>query len=178
MLQVEAKRNRSTPASAASSHERAGGVEVHGPCLVRLSCAGRVADDRGEVDDGLGAGERGGARIGVADVAADELEPFLPPRGKERGHAAVDEGIEHADAVFACQELANEHRADIAGSSGDENHLPHQPTCLRLLSVGGSSGFLYAPPSSGSVLLRRRSTSQSSATHAAATHQPARTSDG
>ena len=33
-----------------------------------------IADDRGEVHDGLGAGERAPARLGVADVGADHLD--------------------------------------------------------------------------------------------------------
>ena len=76
------------------ANERAGGVEVHGPRLLRLACAGRVADDRSEVDDVLYAGERGCARLGVADVAADELHAL---DGDRLGRRPVEERVEDSN---------------------------------------------------------------------------------
>ena len=71
----------STPAARASSASARRAVHVDRLGELRVARAGRVADDRREVDDRAGALERRAARRLVADVAAPELgAELLEPR--------------------------------------------------------------------------------------------------
>ena len=118
MLPVEAKRNFW---SGLRCREQVGGaLDVDRLGELRLFLAGRVADDRRQVDDRLDAveGRLGGRR--VADVALDQLEEAIRAAGQEP-MAAELEGVEHANAVSLLEEHRDQGRADVTGSAGDEN---------------------------------------------------------
>jgi hypothetical protein len=88
------------------------------------------------VDDLGDVLERAPAGVGVADVAADELEVGAVPHGEERGHRAVEQAVEHANAPARVEELLDEHRADIPGPTGYQCHVArHVSPCLRVESV-------------------------------------------
>jgi hypothetical protein len=53
--------------------------EIHLIGKLRLPGTRRIADDRGEMDDGINISDGTGASFAVADVAAEELETRIPP---------------------------------------------------------------------------------------------------
>ena len=73
---------------------------------------------RGEVDDRLRAGGGLRDRVGIADVAVEELDAHAVEVGAIAG---VGELVEHRDALPRCGETLREVRADEAGAAGDEH---------------------------------------------------------
>ena len=87
-----------------------------------LRLAGRVADDRGEMDyriEPLAREQRLEVR-GDADVDLAEREVRVGEQVEQR-LAAEQERVCHDDAVAPGQQLAGDHRADIAGTAGDKD---------------------------------------------------------
>ena len=86
--------------------------------------ARRVADDRSEVHDGVHAGQRPPARIGVADVRTDHLDAtaFLLCGDVL---LAVKQRVEYAHLASALAQLSGEERTDIAAAAGDQSLGAH-----------------------------------------------------
>ena len=72
------------PGLPARDQERSRSIEVHGARQLRITCAGRVPDDRGEVNDAVHPGDRPPHHIGVTNVASDEVEARGRPNGEQR----------------------------------------------------------------------------------------------
>ena len=70
----------------------------------RVARAGRVADDRGEVHDRVGAVQRAPARVGVADVGADHLDAGALLLGGDV-LLAVQQRVEHAHLAAGVAQL-------------------------------------------------------------------------
>ncbi len=118
MLPVEAKRNFW---SALRWREQVGGaVDVDRLGELGLFLAGRVADDRRQVNDRVDPvqGRLGGR--GVADVALLQLEEAIGAAGQE-AMAAELERVEDSNAMPQLQQHGNQGRANVTGSAGDEN---------------------------------------------------------
>ena len=99
---------------------------------LRVARAGRVADDRGEVDDRLGALERARRGVGVADVAVDHLD--APARGASAiVLLAVQQRVEHAHLAPGVEQLVDDFGADVAGATGDQDRTAQRvPPCSSL----------------------------------------------
>ena len=85
-----------------------------------LSLAGRIADDRGEMDHRIEPPLRE-QRLEVrrdADVDLAEREIRVGEQVEQR-LAAEQERIRHDDAVAPGKQLAGDHRTDVAGTAGD-----------------------------------------------------------
>ena len=119
---VRARRGEHDARHAGVLDQRARALDVDGLRQLGVLGARRVADDRRQVHDRLGAVERRAAGGGVADVAAQH-----PGAGRlERGRhvlLAVQQRVEHRDLVAGGQQLARRRRADVAGAAGDRD--PH-----------------------------------------------------
>jgi len=61
----------------AGLEDKLGGLQVGRPRHIGVDLTRCVADDRGEMDDRLGTTERPREIRDAADVAPDDLEPFL-----------------------------------------------------------------------------------------------------
>ena len=72
----------------------------------------------GEVDDRLAAGGGLGDRVGIADVALEELDVGALEVGAIAG---VGQLVEDDDVLARCGETLREMRADEAGAAGDEH---------------------------------------------------------
>ena len=70
------------------------------------------------MEDGVGAADGVADGGGIADVAADEVDPAFES-GEVLG-AAAGEVVEDADAAAASEESADEGGADESGAAGDE----------------------------------------------------------
>ena len=81
--------------------------------------AGGVTDDRREVDERVGALERGRAGSCVAHVALDYPRPSPLEVGGD-GALAVLQQIEHHHLVAGGEQPPDHHRADVAGAAGDD----------------------------------------------------------
>ena len=79
--------------------------------------AGGIADDRRQVHHRVGAIERGGARVGVAHVAPDQLDVELGKRGGD-WLLVVQQDVEDTDLVAGVQQLLDGKGADVAGAPG------------------------------------------------------------
>ena len=79
-----------------------------------------IADDGRQVHHGLGALEGAPAGVGVADVAADQLDAAV---GEVLGHVllAVQQHVQHPDLAARGEQLVHDERADIAGSTGNRD---------------------------------------------------------
>ena len=104
----------------AEAEEGAGALDVGRLGDVRLLLARGVADDGGEVDDGVDAVERLADAVCVADVALDQLEEAVLAAGQQAVPAEL-ERVEDADAVALLEEHRDQRRAHVAGSAGDQN---------------------------------------------------------
>ena len=79
----------------------------------------------GEVDDRVAPGGRLGDRLGVADVADDELDADAL---EVRRVAGVGQLVEHAHLVAGGQEPLDEVGADEPGPAGDQHAHRAQAT--------------------------------------------------
>ena len=86
-----------------------------------LTSAGRVADDRRQVDDRVDILHRASHRVGVGDIRADELELVLAPGKQQRRRGAVRKRVHAPHLVAGAQQRVHEHRADVAGRAGDQD---------------------------------------------------------
>ena len=82
-----------------------------------LKLFGASLSDRDEVDDGVGAGERGAQARGVRHVAGRELDALLHERVRAAG---VAHERAHVTAVRA--QRLHDVPADETGGAGDEDH--------------------------------------------------------
>ena len=93
--------------------------------MLRLPGAGRVADDRRQVDDRLHAGEGAGDRLFLAQIAGHQLEAVFAVEAEQR-LAAVQERVEDAHPVTGGEQEPAHHRPQVAGTAGDQD--VHDPT--------------------------------------------------
>ena len=98
-------------------------VDVDGLGDLGLFLAGRVADDRGQVDHGLDPVQGRLDGRGIADVALDQLEEAVRA-ARQQAMAAESQVVEDSDAVTLIQQDRDQGRSDVTGSAGDEN--PHR----------------------------------------------------
>ena len=120
MLPVEAKSELLVGLAVPQQVGRA--VDVDGLGELRLLLAGRVADDRRQVDRSprrRPSAELDGGRGRVTSPRM-QLEEAIRAAGQEP-MAAELERVEHADPVSLLQQHRDERRADVTGSAGDEN---------------------------------------------------------
>ena len=104
--------------------ERAGAVHVDRLGELRVARAGRVADDRREVDDRAGALERRAACRLVADVSAPELRAeLLEPRSDVV--LVVQEHVERAHRAALLAQLLDERRPYVARSTRHQHQITH-----------------------------------------------------
>ena len=73
-------------------------------------------DDGCEMDDRSNVTKRGAPGIGVANVAVHEVEIHPAPHPQERGDGAVQQRIEHANAMTALEQFIY----DGVGRAGDD----------------------------------------------------------
>ena len=83
-----------------------------------ISSAGRVADDRGEVDDLVDPAQGGLTRRRVANVSADRLHAGGLEVGRDR-LLSMQQAIEHPHVATSQHQLMAGERANVAGSAGD-----------------------------------------------------------
>ncbi len=110
------------------------GDQVRGPLDVDrvgqlgVAPAGGIAHDRGQMDHGVHAREGGLARLGVAHVAALQVDA----QGLEpRGHVLllVQQHVQRAHLVPGGQQLVDQLSADVAGASGYQHLHQALPVC-------------------------------------------------
>ena len=129
-----AGRGEDQPLAPAHGAEHvAGAVDVGGGAHLRVGRAGRVADDRGQVEDPVGVFHRLGDGGGVANIALDDLDARVR-REAEQGLGPVHERVEDDDSVAFCQEHGGQHRADVASAAGDQ-HLRHGSDSILMIGV-------------------------------------------
>ena len=75
-----------------------------------------VADDRGQMHDGVDACQRALARLGVANVGADHLDARSLLLGCDVV-LAVEQGIQHANLVSSRAQLVHEQCADVSAAA-------------------------------------------------------------
>jgi hypothetical protein len=109
--------------------EGAAALHVHRVGGLGVARARRVADDGGEVHDGLHPLERALARRRVADVAADQRHAARL-EGAGDVLLAVQEHVEHAHVVPAGQQLVDDESAHVAGAAGDDHAAHRRPALL------------------------------------------------
>ena len=100
------------------------GDDVDGLARLRIARARRVADDRREMHDRVGAAQRLGAGVGVADVGDEQLDAALAQRVRA-ALLVVQERVEHADLVRGRQQLLGDQHADVPGPAGDQRGAVH-----------------------------------------------------
>ncbi len=105
MLPVEANRTFWSGLRVGEQGFRALDVGGLGDVWLFLACG--VADDGGQMDDGIDAFQSGRDGSRVADVALDQLEEPVLAAGQEALSAEL-ERVEHADAVALFQEHRNQ----------------------------------------------------------------------
>jgi hypothetical protein len=100
--------------------ERAAAIHVHLMRQDGIDRAGGIAHDRGEVNDGVAVLEGALARLGIPDVAADDLDAaLLEPAGEAL--LTVEEHVENARLVAGGHELLHHAQPDISRASGNED---------------------------------------------------------
>src|SRR5262249_26284162 len=87
------------------------------------------------VEDAVDPGHRSLACAQIADIALVELRPGGDPLA-----AAVDEAIQHTDAVAPCQQFSTQVTANEAGAAGDE-YGPLRPGAGRRVGIGRGHGL-------------------------------------
>ena len=99
-------------------HAGCGVVDFERGLLVLF--AGRVADDGGEIDDGINATDRGNHVLNVAAIADAHLEVRMAEDAAKR-FVTVNEAVNDAYFAAGFEKLANQAGADVAGAAEDEN---------------------------------------------------------
>src|SRR5690348_617273 len=106
------------PRVASRHNQRFEALVVDRPAQRRIQLEAGIVRDAGQVDDVTGAAHRLRDHGTVADVAFDALEGTIAG-----GQHVVpeEEEVEDTYAMSAREKLWNEHRADIARPSGDDD---------------------------------------------------------
>ena len=99
-------------------HAGCGVVDFERGLLVLF--AGRIADDGGEVDDGIDATNGGNHVLNVAAIADAHLEVRMAEDAAKR-FVTVDEAVNDAHFAAGFEKLANQAGADVAGAAENEN---------------------------------------------------------
>lgn len=111
--------NRRTPPALGGLEHPPGGVDVVLPGEgVACVAARREADDGGEVVHDVDAAQEI-VDVDLGDVPTVERERRLREEGKD-GVASEEELVDDAHLVAIGEERRDEHRADVAGPSGDQ----------------------------------------------------------
>ncbi len=100
---------------------------------LRIAGAGGIADDGREVDDRLGSVERLPARVGVADVADDQLGASLLEVFGDT-FLSVQEAVEDPCLAAGVEQRAHHLGAYISGAAGYQGGTAHR-LFLSLVSV-------------------------------------------
>ena len=86
--------------------------------------AGRIADDGGEMDHRVDAGERRGTYRAVSDIPLDDLDAVaLEPRSDVA--LAVQQPVEHAHLPPGGAQLAAGMPSDVSSAARDQDRLAH-----------------------------------------------------
>ena len=99
-------------------HAGCGVVDFERGLLVLL--ASRVADDGGQVDDGIDAANGGNHVLNVAAIADAHLEVRMAEDAAKR-FVTVHEAVHDADLAAGFEKLANQAGADVAGAAEYED---------------------------------------------------------